>query len=222
MKNPQETENSEIQSADQQSDERQYDWEERYKQPNSAPWDSGLPAPELEEYFASLGQGNYPKLVLEIGCGTGTNAIWMAGHGCAVTTTEIAPTALEAAQKKAAEANKQINFHLIDICETKPVADGTQDFAFDRGVYHIIEKSKRQLFVERVATALKPGSLWLSISGCKDEYRENPDVGPPQLSAIELLTPIEPHFAVIKLERSYFVLDDGRKHLAWKALYQKR
>jgi len=210
----------ETESAD--NSERQYDWEERYKQPNSAPWDSGLPAPELEEYFASLGAGNYPKLVLEIGCGTGTNAIWMAKHGCSVTTTEIAPTAMDAAQKKAAEAQAAIDFHLIDICETTPVKPGTQDFAFDRGVYHIIERAKRPLFVERVATALKSGAQWLSISGCKDEYRENPDVGPPQLSAIELLTPVEPHFAVVRLERTYFILDNGTKHLAWKALFQKR
>ncbi|CAN5449197.1 hypothetical protein BH11CYA1_BH11CYA1_37500 [soil metagenome] len=208
------------------SEEKQYDWEERYKQPNSAPWDSGLPAPELEEYFASLintdNIGEYPKHVLEIGCGTGTNAIWMAKHGCSVTTTEIAPTALEAAQKKATEAKATINFQLIDICESAPVAAATQDFAFDRGVYHIIELAKRGLFVGRVADALKTGSLWLSISGCKDEYRENPDVGPPQLSAIELLTPVESHFAVVKLERTYFVLDNGSKHLAWKALFQKR
>lgn len=221
MKNQQEIENADNQSEDNLAAERQYNWEERYTQPNSAPWDSGLPAPELEEYFASL-EGKYPKLVLEIGCGTGTNAIWMAGHGCAVTTTEIAPTAMEAAKKKAAEARKQIDFHLIDICETTPVEDGTQDFAFDRGVYHVIERAKRSFFVERVAAALKPGSFWLSISGCKDEYREDPNVGPPQLSAIELLTPIEPHFAVIKLERTYFILDNGIKHLAWKALYQKR
>lgn len=221
MKNQQEIESGQTQGTDDQNEERQYNWEERYTQPNSAPWDSGLPAPELEEHFASLGD-KYPKFVLEIGCGTGTNAIWMASHGCAVTTTEIAPTAMQAAQKKAAEAKADISFHLIDICETTPVEESTQDFAFDRGVYHIIEKAKRNLFVERVATALKPGALWLSISGCKDEYRENPDVGPPQLSAIELLTPIEPHFAIIKLERTYFILDDGRKHLAWKALYQRR
>ena len=205
-----------------QEDEKQYDWEERYKQPDSAPWDCGLPAAELEDYFASLSQKDYPKLVLEIGCGTGTNAIWMAQHGCTVTTTEIAPTALEAAKKKASEAKADINFHLVDICETTPVASGSQDFAFDRGVYHIIERAKRSLFVERVASALKPGSFWLSLSGCKDEHRDNPDVGPPQLSAIELLTPVEPHFAVIKLERTYFILENGSKHLAWKALYQKR
>lgn len=222
MKNQQEIENADNQSEDNLAAERQYNWEERYTQPNSAPWDSGLPAPELEEYFASLEKDKYPKLVLEIGCGTGTNAIWMAGHGCTVTTTEIAPTAMEAAKKKAADAKAQIDFHLIDICETTPVKDGTQDFAFDRGVYHVIERAKRNLFVERVAAALKPGSFWLSISGCKDEYREDPNVGPPQLSAIELLTPIEPHFAVTKLERTYFILDNGIKYLAWKALYQKR
>jgi hypothetical protein len=50
----------EIENADSHGEERQYNWEERYTQPNSAPWDSGLPAPELEEYFASL-KANIPN-----------------------------------------------------------------------------------------------------------------------------------------------------------------
>jgi len=201
--------------------DKQYDWESRYKD-TSIPWDSGLPAPELEEYFAGLAKDNYPKHVFEIGCGTGTNAIWLAERGCLVATTEIAPTALESAKQKAIQANQKIDFHLVDICESMPIEPGSQDFAFDRGVYHIIGASKRPLFVERVSSALKPGALWLSISGCKDEHRERPEIGPPQMSAIELLTPVEPYFAIVKLERTYFVLDDNTRHLAWKALYQKR
>jgi SAM-dependent methyltransferase len=209
-----------------QTEEKIYNWDEYYQQ-NTLPWDSGKPAPELEEYFAALkakqSSEPLPRHVLEVGCGTGTNAIWLAEHGCKVTATEIAPTALAAAQKKSEQAGApEIAYKLIDICQTAPVADSTQDFVFDRGVYHVIPASQRPLFVSRIADALKPGGRWLTVAGNRDEDRENPEAGPPQLSAIQLLTPVEPHFIIEKLERSYFILEDGSKHLAWKATFIKR
>lgn len=202
--------------------EKIYDWDEYYKQ-NNLPWDSGKPAPELEDYFAGRSVDERPQHVLEVGCGTGTNAIWMSQHGCTVTATEIAPTAMTAAKLKSEKADvTNIDYKLIDICQTAPVADSTQDFAFDRGVYHVIPASRRSLFVTRIAAALKPGGRWLTVAGNKDEARDNPEIGPPQLSAIDLLTPVEPHFIIEKLERTYFILEDGSKHLAWKAIFIKR
>lgn len=74
-------------------------WEERYKTSTSTlPWDIGTPAPELINVLETLELAS--KKVLEIGCGTGTNAIWLSQRGYEVTATEVAPTALEAAKKK--------------------------------------------------------------------------------------------------------------------------
>ena len=51
-----------------------YEWDERYKVGKDAlPWDTGMPAPELVEYFEKT--ESKPTSALEIGCGTGTNAI---------------------------------------------------------------------------------------------------------------------------------------------------
>ncbi len=199
-------------------DIEKHKWEERYQEETAPPWDTKLPAPELEQYFAALDKK--PGNVLEVGCGTGTNAIWLAKQGCKVTATEIAPTALDKA--KASVGGEKIDFHLLDICQSSPVSDSSQDFVFDRGVYHVIPKGERGLFIERIASALKPGGLWLSLVGSKDENRENPENGPPQLSAADLINLIEPFFEIIELNRSHFILPDGAKHLAWKALYRKR
>jgi SAM-dependent methyltransferase len=198
-----------------------YDWDERYKV-KDLPWDTGLVAPELSEYFAALAPNEKPEAVLEVGCGTGTNAVWMAQQGAKVNATEIAPTALEKAVERAQSLKVQVDFHLLDICEKAPVTAGSQDFIFDRGVYHVIPQESRPIFVAKLHQALKPAGRWLCIAGSKDEARENPEVGPPQLSACELLSETEPFFELISLGRTYFVLPDGKKYLAWKALFQRR
>lgn len=198
-----------------------YDWDERYKV-KDLPWDTGVVAPELSEYFAALAPNEKPEAVLEVGCGTGTNAVWMAQQGAKVNATEIAPTALEKAVERAQSLRVQVDFHLLDICEKDPVTAGSQDFIFDRGVYHVIPQESRPIFVAKLHQALKPAGRWLCIAGSKDEARENPEVGPPQLSACELLSETEPFFELISLGRTYFVLPDGKKYLAWKALFQRR
>jgi SAM-dependent methyltransferase len=199
-----------------------YDWETRYKNDEDLPWDIQEPAKELIEYFAAPPEGTSPHTVIEIGCGSGANALWLARNNCHVTATEISETALEKAKKRAMEANLSIDFHLADICEGSPVAPGSQNFAFDREVYHIIPASLRRRFVEVLASTLTAGGYWLSLAGSKDEERKNPQVGPPQLSAMELIEHIEPAFEIIRLERGSFILPNGHAHLAWKALYRKR
>ena len=186
------------------------------------PWDVKDPAPELVEYFGQLIDSNKPENVIEVGCGTGTNALWLAKSGCKVTVTEISATALEIGKARAKEANVLIDFRLIDICEETPVPSGSQAFAFDRGVFHVIPAQLRAKFVESLASTIAAGGYWLSLAGCKDDKREVPEVGPPQLSALELLEHIEPYFEVIELGRTIFVLPEGPTHLAWKALYRRR
>lgn len=211
-------------SSDEKSltETEQYDWDSTYKDESAPPWDSGLPAPELEEYWRQLAEDSTPHKVVEIGCGTGTNAVWLAKRGCEVTATEIAPTALQLAKERAHKANVQISFGTINICETLPAAQGSQDFAFDRGVYHVIPESLRPQFVQNLALSLKHGACWLTIAGSKDEPRDNPEIGPPQLSAIELIKHAEPLFEVLSLERTAFIIPDGKRFLAWKALFRRR
>jgi SAM-dependent methyltransferase len=198
------------------------DWESLYQGGGELPWDDKNPAVELRQYFDAPQAGLKPQVVLEIGCGSGTNAIWLAQQGCVVTATEIAPTAVETARRRAQQAGVSVNFCLADICQARPVAAASQDFAFDREVYHVIPAFLRPAFVKSMAQSLKRGAHWLSLAGNKDEERDDPEVGPPQMTAVELLEHIEPFFEVIKLERSSFVIDSGRTYLAWKALYRRR
>ncbi|MBA3859965.1 MAG: class I SAM-dependent methyltransferase [Cyanobacteria bacterium PR.3.49] len=196
-------------------------WEDHYKNATERlPWDIGTPAPELQEAFAELDMAGKP--VLEIGCGTGTNAIWMAQQKCNVVATDISPTAIEQAKEKAVSAKVEVKFSVADIIEAPAVQPGSVDFVFDRGVFHVMTEENRFRFADRVAESLKAGGFWLTLAGSKDEVRENPEQGPPQLSAVEVITPMENKFEIHRLERSCFELPNGNKHVAWIVLVKKR
>lgn len=73
------------------------DWNESYAA-GELPWDTGEPEPLLVE-FVSSGRVQ-PMGALDIGAGTGTNSIYLAEHGLNVLGIDIAPRALERAEKK--------------------------------------------------------------------------------------------------------------------------
>ncbi|MDZ4838128.1 MAG: class I SAM-dependent methyltransferase [Candidatus Melainabacteria bacterium] len=196
-------------------------WDDRYKAgKDSLPWDTGMPAEELVEYFQR--SEVKPTSVLEIGCGTGTNAVWMAQQGCTVVANDYAPTAIAAAIQKNKDSGVEVKFEVSDILAAEPVPAGSVDFVFDRGVYHVMAPDVRSKFIDRVHTALGEGGFWLCLAGNADEFRPEGVEGPPQLKASELVDEAEKQFEIVRMERARFVLPDNSPHLAWKVVYRKR
>ena len=72
-------------------------WNENYAS-GELPWDTGLPEPLLVEFVTSAGLA--PGRTLEIGAGTGTNAIWLAERGFDVLGVDVSPLAVERARAK--------------------------------------------------------------------------------------------------------------------------
>lgn len=198
-------------------------WDERYVTgtQEALPWDTGEPAPELVAYFQILDKA--PARALEIGCGTGTNAIWMAKQGSNVIATDVSQQAIATAREKAKKADVNgVQFVIEDILEKNAVPLGSVDFVFDRGVYHVMDVNARSVFTQRVAEALADGGFWLCLAGCADEVRENMTEGPPQLKAQEVIDVVEKHFEIHKLERATFVIPNGKQYLCWIVLMRKR
>ena len=113
------------------------EWNERYLA-GELPWDSGIRSRELARV---IDDGEIPLgRALELGCGTGTNSVYLASKGFQVTAVDCAPAALEFGKAKAAEAGVDVIFLAGDVCELQPEG-GSFDFIFDRGCYHCIRRT---------------------------------------------------------------------------------
>lgn len=189
-------------------------WNESYAS-GELPWDTGQPEPALMELVDS-GRVR-PCSALEIGAGTGTNAIWMAERGFDVLGVDISPVAVEKARAKMGARGLRCRFMAGDFLEAAP-AGGPFQFAFDRGCFHMFdEPGERERFAAQVAGALAPGGLWLSLIGSTEgPPRES---GPPRRTAREVMLAIEPVLEIVEF-RSGEIRGHGAK--AWVCLARKR
>ncbi len=188
-------------------------WNDSYAA-GQLPWDTGKPEPLLVEFVTS--GAVTPCLALEIGAGTGTNAIWMAERGFDVLGIDVAPLAIERAQAKMEGRAARCRFVPWDFLAA-PLPDGPFQFVFDRGCFHIFdEPGEREQFAARVAAALAPGGLWLSLIGSTEgPPREE---GPPRRSAREITLAIEPALEIVELRSTEF----RESAKAWLCLSRKR
>jgi methyl halide transferase len=104
-----------------------------YKE-GSPPWDIGKPDFNLVKTVTTL--PNRSLSALEIGCGTGDNAIWLAQQGFQVVGIDVSDIAIQKAHEKAADANAQCTFFVQDFLKSH-VEGSPFGFVFDRGCFHV-------------------------------------------------------------------------------------
>ncbi len=117
-------------------------------------WESPHPVRALVEVFERPGFA--PRRVLELGCGDGVNAVFMAEHGCAVTAVDLSPTALAMAHEKAARAGVELELVESDVFALDDAHAG-YDFVFDRGMFHHVQVFRFDDYVDLVADRLVAG-----------------------------------------------------------------
>jgi 2-polyprenyl-3-methyl-5-hydroxy-6-metoxy-1,4-benzoquinol methylase len=111
-------------------------------------WESPRPVRALVELFDR--PGFRPRRVLELGCGDGVNAVFMASRGCQVTAVDISPTAVKTARSKARAAKVDVDFVEGDIFDLE-VRRERYDFVFDRGMFHHVQVFHFQDYEQLVA-----------------------------------------------------------------------
>jgi len=180
------------------------------------PWDSGIPSAELVRV---LDEGLLPgKTVLEIGCGTGTNAIALARRGYRVTAVDFVDMAVRRAREKAQQAGVEIDFRVGDA--TRIDLGGPYDVVFDRGVYHGIRTRNLPAFLRMLKRVTRKGSRWLCLAGNAKEPMEE---GPPVVSEQEFRSELEPLFHILEVREFRFTLDrKDFRPLAWSILMERR
>jgi SAM-dependent methyltransferase len=122
------------------------------------PWDRGVPASGL----VGLVDGPSalpPRRALDLGCGTGTNTIFLSTHGWQATGVDMVPRALEAARRNAGEAHVSPSFVAGDVTRLEELdLGGVFDLIVDVGCFHTLPAALRRKYVRSVSSAAAPGA----------------------------------------------------------------
>lgn len=179
------------------------------------PWDSGVPSSEL---IRSVEAGELPgTTLLELGCGTGTNAIELARRGYRVKAIDLVELAVEKAREKARKAGVTLEFLSGDL--TKLDLGGPFDCLFDLGLYHGLRNRDLVGFLSTLRRVSRPGTRWLSLAGNAKEVL--PD-GPPVVREEEFRAELEPLFRILRVREFRFDLRPDFQPLAWSILAERR
>ncbi len=191
-------------------------WDSAYRH-GRAGWDPGRPASDLREAVESsaLPVGR----ALELGSGSGINAIYLARQGFDVTALDVAPTALRQAEQLAAEAGVDIRWVLADAAappEMEPF-----DFIFDRGCYHHVRHQDAAGYVSALRRLTRPGGKVMILAANANETHRG---GPPRIHEHELRADFSPDFTFEWLKETRFdsVSADRATSLAWNLLLVRK
>ena len=155
-------------------------WDSAYRGGGKPAWDTGRPSSDLK---AAVEDGTLkPGRVVELGCGTGTNAIYLAQHGFDVTAIDLAPTALAMAAEKARAAGVKVRWLRADV--PRPRSFPPADLIYDRGCYHGVRRDNAAEYIAAMKQLTKPGSRVLILAGNANE--PPPHSGPPRVKEEEI------------------------------------
>ncbi|GMR09211.1 MAG: hypothetical protein BMS9Abin28_0029 [Anaerolineae bacterium] len=104
-----------------------------------------------------------PCRAIDLGCGTGRNALFLAQKGFDVTGVDFASSAIAKAKQKADVAGLKAEFMVDDLTNIRNVT-GTFDFLVDAGVLDVLHPKSRDLYVQNVLPLTHPGSRFF-LSG---------------------------------------------------------
>lgn len=176
------------------------------------PWDIGRPQPVFER-LADANEIVGP--VLDVGCGTGENALYLAERGFDVLGVDGVEAAVAAARSKARERGLEASFEVLDALAL-PQLGRVFVSVIDSGLFHVFEDDERPLYVASLAAALAADGRYFML--CFSEH-EPGSGGPRRVTQQEIRATFRPPlFAVQSVEAAEMatLLADEPKH-AWFA-----
>ncbi|MEE9371115.1 MAG: class I SAM-dependent methyltransferase [Sedimentisphaerales bacterium] len=125
------------------------------------PWNLETPPQLLVELVDS--RKVQPCKAIDLGCGAGNYAIYLASRGFDATGIDYSPTAIKIAKENAERKGAKCNFFVADVITELNKINQTWDFAYDWGLLHHIFPEQRQKYLENVHRILNPKGKYLSV-----------------------------------------------------------
>jgi 2-polyprenyl-3-methyl-5-hydroxy-6-metoxy-1,4-benzoquinol methylase len=143
------------------------------------PWDIGRPQKEI---IRLAEDGEISGTVLDAGCGTGDNALYLASLGFEVWGVDAADSAIKKAKEKAKEREISVNFLVCDALRLQ-LLQNKFNTVIDCGLFHVFLDEERPIFAASLSSALYPGGKYFML--CFSEH-EPGSYGPRRVTQAEI------------------------------------
>ena len=174
------------------------------------PWDVGHPQ---AEFVRLANEGKIQGRVLDVGCGTGENAIFFAGLGLEVWGLDGAPAAIEKARRKASQRGASVTFTVGDALNLGELSQRF-DTVTDCGLFHVFGDGGRVVYATSLESVLKKGGTYFML--CFSDKEHTTRGGPRMVSREEIVATFGRGWKVNWIREARFeswLKPDG--HFAW-------
>ena len=146
---------------------------------DNAPWDIGRPQPEI---VALADAGEIVGRVLDAGCGTGEQALFLAGRGHDALGIDGAEAAVARARRKARDRRLLTRFMVWDVLDLERLGE-TFDTVVDVGLFHVFDDDERARYIAALESVTAPDGRVFVM--CFSD-REPGDWGPRRVTRAEI------------------------------------
>lgn len=176
------------------------------------PWDTQETPPEVTALIEQ--EKLSPGRALEVGCGTGTNAIYLARHGWQVTAIDFVRNAIRQARRKARRAGvgERTEFLVGDVTRLGEFELPSADFALDIGCLHSLTPDGQRGYAAGLSGALRPGATYLLYAF---EPREG-HLGPMGVTLGDIERLFGPRFRIVDVQHG--LNESNQADSAWYRL----
>lgn len=145
----------------------------------SPPWDSGIVPPEVVDFVTH----HPPGRAIDLGCGTGTNAIYLAKQGWQVVGVDFSRKALSIARRKSRAYGVKVDFVHDDVSVLSKV-QGSFDLVLDIGCFHSLSPAQKYRYLRRIGELLAPDGYFL-LYGFINRPPNTTSIQPEDIQAIQ-------------------------------------
>jgi cyclopropane fatty-acyl-phospholipid synthase-like methyltransferase len=143
---------------------------------DQTPWDTGVTPPEVVDTIAGR-EALSPGRAIDLGCGTGTNVIYLAKHGWDAVGVDFVAKAIDEARAKAERAGvgDRTRFFAGDVTRLHEIAGLNRpfDLALDIGCLHSLSGDGRARYAAQLPHWLRVGGTYMLYAWVRDPEGED-------------------------------------------------